>query len=80
MWFINHILGGTPGLAANLWGGFGSDIAEFALIGGLWRMINCHEKGCWRPGHHVNGTVVCHKHRKGNYVSGASGSSDDRQR
>jgi hypothetical protein len=64
MWFIDHILGATPGIANGLWGGFGSDIAEFAIVGAIWHGINCHEKGCYRPGHNINGTKVCHKHRK----------------
>ena len=46
------------------WSGFGSDLSEFALFGAVLKMVNCHEKGCWRLGHHVNGTVVCHKHRR----------------
>lgn len=64
IWFIDHILGGTAGRSNFLWGGFLSCISEFAIAGTLWHNINCHEKGCWRPGHHVNGTVVCHRHRK----------------
>ena len=65
MWFVNHILGGSPGLANSLWGGIVSDLSELALAGGVFRILNCHEKGCFRIGHHVNGTVICHKHRKG---------------
>ena len=63
MWFVNHILGGTAGLANSFWGGFGSDL-ENSDLGGLWHHINCHGKGCWRPGHMVNGTRVCHIHRE----------------
>ncbi len=50
------------------WSGFGSDIGEIALIGGVWmgvRKINCHVKGCPRIGHYeVKGTPykVCRKH------------------
>lgn len=50
------------------WSGFGSDIGELALLGGLWmgvRRINCHVKGCPRIGHYeVTGTPykVCRKH------------------
>lgn len=48
----------------NFWSGLGSDLGELALVGALWRSVNCHEPGCWRPGHHVGGMVVCHRHRK----------------
>ena len=37
------------------WSGFGSDIGEVAIIGGLIgvaRNHNCHVKGCWRWAHH----------------------------
>jgi hypothetical protein len=41
------------------WSGFGSDIAEFGLVGtavtGVYqlnRKFNCHQRGCWRVGTH----------------------------
>jgi hypothetical protein len=41
------------------WSGFGSDIAEFSLVGAavtgvyqLNRKYNCHQRGCWRIGTH----------------------------
>jgi len=41
------------------WSGFGSDIAEFGLVGAavtavyqLNRKFNCHQHGCWRIGTH----------------------------
>jgi hypothetical protein len=41
------------------WSGFGSDIAEFSLVGAavtgvyqLNRKFNCHQRGCWRIGTH----------------------------
>jgi hypothetical protein len=41
------------------WSGFGSDIAEFGVLGAiaaaiyqLFRKYNCHEPGCWRVGTH----------------------------
>ena len=41
------------------WSGFGSDIAEFSLVGAavtgvyqLNRKYNCHQHGCWRIGIH----------------------------
>ena len=49
------------------WSGFGSDIGEVALLGGViqfHRHQNCHVKGCWRWGKPVDGTPYrcCHKH------------------
>src|SRR6516165_2490120 len=41
------------------WSGFGSDIAEFGIIGAvatavyqLVKKFNCHQPGCWRVGNH----------------------------
>jgi hypothetical protein len=70
-WFLNvtgtHIpAGGSEWY--NFWSGFGSDLAEFAILGSLiavYRNHNCHVKGCWRIGRHkVDGTpyLTCHKH------------------
>jgi|HubBroStandDraft_1064217.scaffolds.fasta_scaffold1031605_1 hypothetical protein len=62
------ILGGQPGTMNLLWGGFLSCLSEFTIIGGLaaiYRKHTCHERGCWRLGHHpVAGTpyVACRKH------------------
>jgi hypothetical protein len=54
------------------WSGFGSDIAEFGIIGAigtsayqLIRRFNCHEPGCWRIGNHpaAGGQfVLCYRH------------------
>jgi hypothetical protein len=63
-WIIDHWLGGAAGTSNYLWGGFLSCVGEFGIAGSVWHGINCHRKGCWRPGHHVNGTVVCHRHRE----------------
>lgn len=55
----------------NFWSGFGSDIGEVAIIGGLiqiYRKHNCHQTGCWRIGKHPVGDgtiVVCKKHHPG---------------
>ncbi len=52
----------------NFWSGFGSDISELLILGGiiqLYRKHNCHVKGCWRVGKYpVEGTpyIVCKKH------------------
>jgi hypothetical protein len=53
--------------AYNFWSGFGGDIAELALLGGviqIFRHRNCHVKGCWRFGKQVDGTpyLACPKH------------------
>ncbi len=62
------VLPRTPSSAYNFWSGFGSDIGEAAIIGGLvaaYRKHNCHEPGCWRLGKHpaANGLyVLCRKH------------------
>ena len=48
-----------PGPYYGFWSGFGSDIAEFGIIGAiataayqLIKKFNCHEPGCWRVGNH----------------------------
>jgi hypothetical protein len=52
--------------------GFGSDIAEFGILGaiatGIYQLIkkyNCHEPGCWRVGTHpaAGGQfLLCYRH------------------
>ncbi len=47
------------------WGGIGSCLSEFAILGLVWRKVNCHAKGCLRVGlHKVDGTpyITCKKH------------------
>lgn len=54
------------------WSGFGSDIAEFSILGaiatGIYQLIrkhNCHEPGCWRIGAHpaADGQfMLCYRH------------------
>ncbi len=64
-WFLGNSGNGSQ---YGFWSGFGSDIAEVAILGGviqLYRKHNCHVRGCWRVAHHpVEGTpyVVCRKH------------------
>lgn len=68
-WFL-HVTGSdnVSGPWYGFWSGFGSDIAEFGLLYGLYVLVrkhNCHARGCLRIGlHHVDGTpyVVCRKH------------------
>jgi hypothetical protein len=61
-----------PGPYYAFWSGFGSDIAEFGVIGaigtGVYQLIrkyNCHEPGCWRVGNHpaAGGQfLLCYRH------------------
>jgi len=57
-----------PGPYYGFWSGFGSDIGEIAIIGGMasiYRKHNCHVRGCWRIARHpVAGTdfIVCRRH------------------
>jgi len=54
------------------WSGFGSDLAEFGVIGaiatGTYQLVkryNCHEPGCWRVGTHpaAGGQFhLCYRH------------------
>lgn len=51
----------------NLWSGFGSDLGEIAIVGGLATIVrkhNCEVHGCWRVGRHTTaaGHNVCRKH------------------
>jgi hypothetical protein len=56
----------------NFWSGFGSDIGEVLILGGviqLYRKHNCHVTNCWRIAHHkqvdnATGTEypLCKKH------------------
>ena len=70
VWWLLHVLGvdNASGPAYLFWSGFGSDLGELAIVGGLvamYRRHNCHVRGCWRIGRHpVEGTphVVCRHH------------------
>lgn len=65
-----HILGvdDVSGRWYGFWSGFGSDVGELGIIGGLIGLLrhkNCHVHGCVRLGRHkVEGTewMVCAKH------------------
>lgn len=70
-WILNFTGTHIPSTGSqwyNFWSGFGSDIGEVVIIGGVWslyRKHNCHVKGCWRIGKHaVDGTpyIVCATH------------------
>jgi hypothetical protein len=75
---VNHWLAvhtGTvnePGPYYGFWSGFGSDLAEFAIIGtigtGVYQLVkkyNCHQPRCWRVGNHpaAGGQfMLCYRH------------------
>jgi hypothetical protein len=65
---IAHFIGldNLSGPYYGFWSGFGSDLAEFALLGTLFGLYRHHKcASCWRLGHHpVKGTPyeTCHKH------------------
>jgi hypothetical protein len=63
--WLPHILGidNLSGRWYGFWSGFGSDLAEFALVGALWHHLNCHEPGCWRLARHQMGGR-CRRHGK----------------
>jgi len=45
-----------PGPYYGFFSGFGSDLAEVTIIGGLiaiYKKHNCHQRWCWRLGHHA---------------------------
>lgn len=67
MHFLAHCLGldDSSGGVYLFWSGFGSDLAEFTLIGIVYKKLNCHQSGCYRIGlHHVGqtGLITCRKH------------------
>jgi len=61
-----------PGPYYGFWSGFGSDLAEFSILGaigtGVYQLVkkyNCHEPGCWRIGNHpaAGGKfLLCYRH------------------
>ena len=64
---IAHLLGldNPSGAWYLFWSGFGGDIGELAIIGIIWRRVNCHDRGCWRIGlHHKDNLALCSKHLK----------------
>jgi hypothetical protein len=62
----------TSGVYYGFWSGFGSDLAEFGILGaigtGVYQLVkkyNCHEPGCWRVGTHpaADGQfLLCYRH------------------
>jgi len=68
MSWLPHVLGidNEAGRWYAFWSGFGSDLGELAIIGGLasiYRRHACHAAGCWRIGRHtVAGSPWCNRH------------------
>jgi hypothetical protein len=54
------------GRGYQFWSGFGADLSYLGALAMAAHHLNCHEKGCWRPGickspnHHAR---WCHKHK-----------------
>ena len=67
-WFMHYTGSDNPsGPWYGFWSGFGSDLTEFAILGGLIQFVrhqNCHVKGCWFWGKPIEGTAfrACWKH------------------
>ncbi len=67
-WLYVHLGIAGSGPWYGFWSGFGSDVGEIAIIGGLLTLVrhhNCHVRRCWRIKRHpVEGTpyVTCRKH------------------
>lgn len=67
-WLYVHLGIAGNGPYYGFWSGFGSDLAEFGIIGALianYRRHNCHVRGCWRVAKHpVDGTpyITCRRH------------------
>lgn len=71
LWHLFLHLTGSDNVSGpwyGFWSGFGSDLTEFALLGGaisIYHQHNCSVKGCPRLAHHtVDGTTyrTCHRH------------------
>ncbi|HEY6493778.1 MAG TPA: hypothetical protein VIZ43_10920 [Trebonia sp.] len=74
-WLL-HVLGvdDVSGRWYGFWSGFGSDLAEVAVVGGLVSVVrsrNCEVKGCWRLGRHATGAGhrVCRVHHPDGHLT-----------
>lgn len=64
-WLAHHFGTDNGGGGYYLWwSGAGSDLAELALIGAGWKLLNCHEPGCWRLGTHATLEADGHHFRR----------------
>lgn len=58
----------------DFWSGFGSDVGEVVIIGGLISVVrrwNCEVHGCWRLGRHQTaaGHRVCRVHHPDDHLT-----------
>lgn len=66
--WLYHVLGvAGSGPFYGFWSGFGSDLTELGILGGLismYRKNNCEVHKCWRIGKHKTeaGHYVCRRH------------------
>lgn len=75
-WLL-HVLGvdNVSGPWYGFWSGFGSDLGELAIVGGLVNVASrhkCHVHRCWRIGRHpVAGTlhVACRRHHPDGHLT-----------
>lgn len=73
-WLYVHLGIKGSGPWYGFWSGFGSDLAELAIIGGLvtvYRRHNCEVHGCWRLGRHRTeaGHMVCRRHHPDGHLT-----------
>lgn len=68
-WWFLHLTGAdnVSGTFYGFWSGFGSDLGEIAIVGGLvsiYRKHTCEVAGCWRLQRHrtEGGHIVCRRH------------------
>jgi hypothetical protein len=73
---LAHFLGldNASGTAYLAWSGFGGDLAELAIVGGLLTIVrrhNCEVHRCWRMGRHSTdgGHMVCRKHHPDGHLT-----------
>jgi hypothetical protein len=76
-WILYH-LGVTNPINQwyNFWSGFGSDLGELLILGGIIQFFkhhNCHVQGCWRVKTSNDPTIhapACRKHHTLGYLHG----------
>lgn len=75
-WFLTYTgSNNVSGPWYGFWSGFGSDLGEILLIGGLVTLVrhhNCHVKGCWLLGHSdpAHGHPACRRHSTKKHLLG----------
>lgn len=62
-----YLLHPLKGNGYQWWSGAGANFGEITVIGmvlGAIRHVNCHHKGCWKPGHRhpEHGWPACKRH------------------